>query len=108
MKRFLTIVAVISTLAACSPARHPTNAAAASNDEFSLLAARVETEIRAAEKTGFLWRDTEQILRDARTAQRNERHDEAVQLANKALRQAQLAQQQARDSANAAPMYPKP
>lgn len=108
MKRFLTIVAVITTLGACSPARTPTNAAAVSNDEFSRLAAQVETEIRAAEKTGFLWRDTEQILRDARAAQRDGRRDEAVQLANKALRQAQQAQQQARDSANATPIYPKP
>jgi hypothetical protein len=109
MKRILSIAAVMATaLAACAPARTPIAASAAQSDEFALLVARTETEIRAAEKTGFLWRDTEQLLRDARSAQREGRRDDAMQLANKALRQAQLAQQQARDNTKAAPTYPKP
>jgi hypothetical protein len=94
-------------LNACAAPDHPP-AASTVNDEFSRLAAEVELEIRAAEKTGFLWRDTEQVLREARLAQSEGRYDDARTLANKALHQAKLAQQQARDNADAKPVYPKP
>ena len=106
MKRILIVVAVATALGACSTGR-PASAVFA-NDEFSRLAADVEREIRAAEKTGFLWRDTDQLLREARLAQSEGRYEDAKQLANKARRQAELAQQQARDNANAGPVYPKP
>ena len=103
MKRILAVVAVTSLLASCAPSRAPSV-----NEEFSQLTASVEREIRATEKTGFLWRDTEQLLQDARLAQAEGRHEEAKQLALRAMRQAKLAQEQARDNANAAPVYPKP
>lgn len=105
MKRLIAVVAIAVALSACATGR-PTPTTSAS-DEFSRLAADVEREIRAAERTGFLWRDTEQILRDARLAQAEGRYEDAKQLANRAMRQARLAQQQARDNANAAPVYPK-
>ena len=75
-------------------------------DEFTRLAAKVENEIRVADKTGFLWRDTEGLLQSAREAQLGGRHEEAMRLANMALKQAQLAQAQARENANAGPHYP--
>jgi hypothetical protein len=106
MKRILAVAAIVTALSACTTGR-PSSPASAS-DDFARLAAEVEHEIRAAEKTGFLWRDTEQVLREARLAQSEGRYDEATQLANKAMRQARLAQQQARDNANARPVYPKP
>src|SRR5690348_12509346 len=76
------------------------------DDVFNRLAVQTDSEIRRAENTGFLWRDTEQVLADARKASREGRHNDAMELAQKALRQAQLAQQQAKDSANAVPSYP--
>jgi hypothetical protein len=107
MKQILVMVAAATMLVACAaPEKH--RAIASANDEFARLAAEVEREIRATDKTGFLWRDTEQILRDARAAQAEGRYAEAKELANRALRQAQLAQQQARENANAGPTYPKP
>jgi len=106
MKRILAVLAMTSLLASCAPSRAPTVASA--NEEFSKLAAEVDREIRATEKTGFLWRDTEQFLEDARVAQLEGRYEDAKRLALQALRQAKLAQQQARDNANAAPAYPKP
>ena len=106
MKRILPIVGVLM-LTACGTTG-PSPSATSASDEFSRLAAEVEHEIRVTEKTGFLWRDTEKILRDARLAQSEGRYDEAKQLAHKAMRQAKLAQQQALDNANARPVYPKP
>lgn len=99
--RNLLIVIVVSLIGACATA--PTTP----GEEFSQLASRVEKEIREAEKTGFLWRDTEKLLHDAHQAQRDGQHSRAMELANQALAQAQLAQQQAHDNANAGPSYPK-
>jgi hypothetical protein len=99
--RTLLVVALASVLGACA------GTTTTPDDEFSQLAAQIEREIRAAEQTGFLWRDTERLLRDARSAQKEGRHDDARKLANRALKQAQLAQQQARAGANAGPRYPK-
>ncbi len=76
------------------------------DDQFNALAAQAESEIREAEKLGFLWRDTEQYLAEARKAQHEGRVDEATTLVQKSIKQAQLAQQQARDNANARPNYP--
>ncbi len=73
---------------------------------FNALAVQAESEIREAEKAGFLWRDTEQLLADARKAHSEGQHDEATKLVQKSIKQAQLAQQQARDNANARPNYP--
>ena len=93
---------VLAALLVSGCATPPTTPA----DEFARLAATVESDIRLAEKTGFLWRDTEGLLQRAREAQLSGRHEEAMQLANTALRQAQLAQAQARENANAGPHYP--
>lgn len=99
--RTLLVVAFALLLGACA------GTTATPDDEFNRLAAQVESEIRAAEKTGFLWRDSERLLQDARTAQKEGRHDDARKLANRALKQAKLAQQQAQNGANTAPAYPK-
>lgn len=80
----------------------------APDEEFLRLAAQTESEIRQAEQTGFLWRDTEQLLEDARQAKKQGRDDEAMTLMQQARRQAQLAQQQAKDNAKAGPAYPAP
>jgi hypothetical protein len=102
MNSALTLFVLVAfLLAGCAtPATTPA-------DEFTRLAARVENEIRVADKTGFLWRDTEGLLQSARDAQLAGRHDEAMRLANAALKQAQLAQTQARENANAGPHYPE-
>lgn len=97
----ILLVTTITALAACAgPGSTP-------DDEFVRFAAQVENEIRLAERSGFLWRDTEKLLSDARQAQKAGRHDEAMKLADSALKQAQLAQQQARQNANAGPQYPR-
>ena len=83
----------------------------ASNDEYNQLVAQAENEIKLAGKTGFLWQNTEKFLKDSKDAKatadaandratkRNE-FDKAMKLAKKALKEAQLAQEQAKSNAN--------
>jgi hypothetical protein len=82
--------------------------------DYNQLVAQAENEIKLADKAGFLWRDTEKTLKDSKEAKINadkarKEGDKtmadaamanAVKLANKAIKEAQLAQQQARDNAN--------
>jgi hypothetical protein len=69
--------------------------------EFDQLAAEADNEIKLAAKTGFLWRDTERFLTEAKAARAKGDFDNALKLGRKALSEARLAQQQARE--NAAP-----
>lgn len=90
---------------AAKPAAAPA-AAPAANPELDAVLANATDEIAKARKVG-LWRDTEKYLKDAKEAQAAGKSDEAMKLARKALREAQLAQTQAAVEANAAPVYPK-
>lgn len=68
--------------------------------EYNELVARAENEIMLAAKTGFLWLNTESLLREAKTAQAAGDTNKAMTLAKKALDEAVLAQQQARSNAS--------
>jgi hypothetical protein len=102
MTKILFAISLATLCAACA------NPPSTPETEFNRLAVQVENEIGLADKAGFLWRDTERYLEEARQARKQGREEEAVKLAQKALRQAQLAQQQAKDNANAGPTYPNP
>jgi len=72
----------------------------AHEQEYNELVARAENEIKLAAKTGFLWLNTESLLRESKAAQAAGDMDKATALAKKALDEAVLAQQQARANAN--------
>ena len=83
----------------------------ARTDEYNQLVAQAENEIKLANKTGFLWLNTEKFLKDSKEAKaaadaasdRTTKHkefDNAMKLAKKALKEAQLAQEQAKNNAN--------
>jgi ElaB/YqjD/DUF883 family membrane-anchored ribosome-binding protein len=55
---------------------------------------------------GFLWSDTENLLLQSKQAQARGDKKRAKALAEQALKQAQLAQQQAREQANPEAVYP--
>ena len=89
------------------------------NEEYNQLIAQAGNEVKLADKTGFLWNNTEQCLKDSKEAKaaadkamtdgdsttaKNE-FDKAMKLAQQAMKQAQLAQQQARDNANPVAKY---
>lgn len=105
MKQSLLVSVLALTICAC--AAGPTTAAP-DNDASAALEstiAQAEKEIAAANATGFLWRDTEKFLKEAKDLQKEGKSEDALKLAKKALKQAQLAQQQAKDNADAKPHY---
>lgn len=84
--------------------------------EYDQLAKQAEDEVKIANKTGFLWKDTEKVLKESKEAMaaaeaasdrttRQTNFDKAMKLAKRALQEAKLAQQQAKDNANAKPDY---
>ena len=106
MKNMLVVCALAIALVGC--------ASVVNDDEYNKLASQAENEIKLADKTGFLWTGTEKLMKDSRVAKaaadkalkdgyktmaKND-FDKAMKLANKAMKEAQLAQQQARDNAN--------
>lgn len=116
MKKTLGLTAsLVFVLTACADmqsqpaAGKPATAAAtvpAANPELDAIIANASGEIAKAKKVG-IWRDTEKYLKEAQEARAAGKIDEAMKLAKKALREAQLAQAQAASQADAAPVYPK-
>lgn len=85
-------------------------------DEYNRLAAQAENEIKLANKTGFLWGNTEKFLKESKEAMdaataasdratRENEYSKAMKLAKKALQEAKLAQQQAKDNATPVASY---
>lgn len=91
-RRFLAAGAVAVTLAAGAP--H-----ARASDEATYKAAfeAALTARRAAAEAGFEWRDTRKMLRQARDLAKKGEYAKAVELANRARRQGELAVMQARE-----------
>ena len=83
----------------------------ARTDEYNQLVTQAENEIKLANKTGFLWLNTEKFLKESkeakaaadaasdRTTKRKE-FENAMKLAKKALKEAQMAQEQAKNNVN--------
>jgi hypothetical protein len=114
MKKTILLTACLTlTLGGCATdskpapatAAKPAAATVAASPELDQTIANAEKEIAAAKKVG-IWRDTETFLEDAKKAKAAGKNDDALKLAKKALKQAQLAQQQAASQANVKAVYP--
>lgn len=103
MKQTLVLGAITLMLAGC--------AGGIDQSEYNQLVAEAENEIKLAGKTGFQWTNTEKFLTESKeamaaakaasdSATRDKEFDKAMKLAKKALSEAKLAQQQAKDNAN--------
>lgn len=73
---------------------------------YDELYARALNEINVAKQMGFLWRDTQKYLRLSREAHDRGDKKKAKALAEKALNEARLAQEQARQQSNPDVSYP--
>ena len=93
MKKALLLTVLTIALSSCSWWT-------SKDKEYDALVTQAQNEIKLADKTGFLWRDTEKFLKDSQEAKAAGDTDKAMKLAQKALKQAQMAQQQAKDNAN--------
>ncbi len=99
MKKPIIVAALAVTLGGCASAgKGPSS--------YDLLYSQVQDEIRVAMQMGFLWSDTENLLLQSKQAQARGDKKRAKALAEQALKQAQLAQQQAREQANPEAVYP--
>lgn len=105
MKQTLILCAITLALVGC--------ASSVNKAEYNQLAEQAENEIKLANKTGFAWSNTEKFLKESREAMdaalaatdkatRESEYSKAMKLAKKALQEAKLAQQQAKDNANPA------
>ena len=92
LKKYLLTAVVALGLTACATSGPPS--------EYDQLVQQAENEIKIAKQMETLWKDTEKFLKASKTAQKAGDMDKAMKLAKKALRQAQMAQQQAKDNAN--------
>ena len=101
MKKTLFIATLALTLAGCAGSQQPAQA----DKEYDELVAKAKSEIKLADQTGFTWRDTDKFLKDADGALKAGDRDKAMKLVKKAIKQAQLAQQQAKSNANAKPVF---
>jgi hypothetical protein len=112
MKKTILLTACLAlTLGGCAstdskPAASAKPAAATASPELDQTIASAEKEIAAAKKANNIWRDTEKFLDQAKEAKAAGKADDAMKLAKKALKQAQLAQQQAASQASTKPYYP--
>lgn len=104
MKHTLISCALALILAGCA-------GGGINKEEYNKLVAEAENEIKLAAKTGFLWTSTEKSLTESKAAMeaataatdkttRQKEFNNAMKLAKKALTEAKLAQQQAKDNAN--------
>lgn len=102
MKQTLILCAITLALAGC--------ASGINKEEYNKLFTEAENEIKLAGKTGFLWNNTEKFLKESKEAMdaanaasdkvtREKEYDKAMKLAKKALSEAKMAQQQAKDNA---------
>jgi hypothetical protein len=103
MKQTLVLCAITLALIGC--------ASGIDQNEYNQLVTEAENEIKLASKTGFLWNNTEKFLTESKDAMaaataasdkatRESEYNKAMKLAKKALQEAKLAQQQAKDNAN--------
>ncbi|MEK6550733.1 MAG: hypothetical protein AAB329_05940 [Pseudomonadota bacterium] len=97
MKKLLFIAVISLTLTACASYRAVV--------EYNNLAAEAASEISLAKKTGFLWSNTENFVKKAEEDKNAGNIDDAIKGLKKAIREAKLAQAQAKEQANAKAPY---
>lgn len=76
-----------------------------SGPSYDELVASADQEMSVAKKMKYLWRDTGKIMKQAKKAKADGDTAKAKQLVQKALDQAKIAQQQAKEQANPHPTY---
>ena len=96
----ITMLLAAATLAMSSTAF----AASKADAEKAIADAKAATS--AAKKVGFEWRDTDKkLIKKAEAAMKKGDYNTALKLAKEAKAQSELAQQQAKDQANAGPLH---
>lgn len=101
MKKLMFVAVFGLALGGCATTDKPAAPAgnAAADAEYAKLVAEAEQEIKLAAKAGFLWNNTEKFMKEAEDAKKKGDMDKATKNVKKAIKEAQLAQKQAKDQA---------
>lgn len=105
MKKALALSILVLALGGCATDEGAPAKSAAAAGDYDQLNKQAKDEIALAKKSGFLWNNTEKFLKESEEAKKAGDMDKAMKLANKALKEAKLAQQQAKDQANPKPDF---
>jgi flagellar basal body L-ring protein FlgH len=113
MKKIALLFALAGILSACAGTGTSTGGTApsakvsgkATQADAQSAIANAEAQIKAAKQKDALWSTTDKLLEDAQKAEKAGDNETAVKLAQKAAKQAMLAQHQAQEYANTQPHY---
>lgn len=110
--KLLLPICLVALIGGCAefetkPSPAPAKPVAAASPELDAAIAKAELDIAAAKKVNNLWSKTESFLEEAKQAKADGKADEAMKLAKKASKEADLAQKQAVIEADAKPFFPK-
>ena len=94
MKHYFLIAMLALFLSACAGTAPRDGAGTPKAQEASVAISEAEAAAEKADSVGYLWRDTESMLEQARAAAEAENFEKAIELADEARRQADLAYQQ--------------
>lgn len=102
MKKYLVAAVMALFLAACAGTAARDNPGAPEAQEATQAIKEAEAAAEKADSVGYLWRDTEDMIKEAKKAAEEENYDKAVKLAEEARRQSELGYQQYLDQKDAA------
>jgi hypothetical protein len=105
MKNSAVLIALMTlALGACSSTpTTPESDGAVTKESVSVAIKAAEDAYKRAEAVDGEWRDTEKLIKDAKTALEKGELDKAMSAAKEAEMQGKLAEQQAKDQKNAKP-----
>ncbi|MDH5228558.1 MAG: hypothetical protein OEZ58_16530 [Gammaproteobacteria bacterium] len=89
------------TLSACAGVATQGGTESADNHETAI--SKAETGLKALNAKGGAWRDTEELIKNAKQEVNDKNFDKALKLAHEALEQIEMANQQVTSEMKAAP-----
>lgn len=99
----LLFASVLWVFVACTATEEKADTSQSSGAGFESVMAEAKSEYDKADKAGFAWRDTEDLIKKAEQANKDGDADKAMKLAQQAKRQALNALEQAARESNAGP-----
>ena len=102
-KIFSCIALTTTLLSGCATSGSSDNFAAATKQSYHTALIAANKSLKAAAHTKFVWRDSVKILKKADESAKKGDFETAINLANRAKRQGDMALTQSKDQADAGP-----
>jgi hypothetical protein len=101
MKSYFAAAFMALFLTACASSAAKDSSGTTDAQQAKQAISQAEAAAEKADSVGYLWRDTEQLIKDAKKAVDEKKYEEATSLADEARRQSELAYQQYLDQRDA-------